>query len=67
MNLLRLTGICIPCIISKVLLLNLLTIMSSWRADPSNIRLMQFLLGCGQRISAVLEMRSWAITGFPIC
>jgi len=29
--------------------------MPSWRTDPSNIRLMQFLLGCGQRISAVLQ------------
>ena len=35
----------------------LLISMPSWRTDPSNIRLMQFLLGCGQRISAVLEMR----------
>ncbi|UPR35642.1 tyrosine-type recombinase/integrase [Vibrio cyclitrophicus] len=35
----------------------LLTSIPSWRTDSSNIRLMQFLLGCGQRISAVLEMR----------
>ena len=41
----------------------LLTSMPSWRTDPSNIRLMQFLLGCGQRISAVLEMR-WSELDF---
>ncbi|EJL6407554.1 tyrosine-type recombinase/integrase [Vibrio cholerae] len=35
----------------------LLTSLPSWRTEPSNVRLMQFLLGCGQRISAVLEMR----------
>lgn len=35
----------------------LLTSIPSWRTDSSNILLMQFLLGCGQRISAVLEMR----------
>lgn len=41
----------------------LLTIMPSWHTYPSNIRLMQFLLGCGQRISAVLEMR-WSELDF---
>ncbi|EJE8548863.1 tyrosine-type recombinase/integrase [Vibrio vulnificus] len=41
----------------------LLTSMPSWRTDTSNIRLMQFLLGCGQRISAVLEMR-WSELDF---
>ena len=41
----------------------LLTSLPSWRTDPSNIRLMQFLLGCGQRISAVLEMR-WSELDF---
>ncbi|MGY5761184.1 tyrosine-type recombinase/integrase [Vibrio cincinnatiensis] len=35
----------------------LLTSLPSWRTEPSNVRLMQYLLGCGQRISAVLEMR----------
>ncbi|GHY90707.1 tyrosine-type recombinase/integrase [Vibrio cholerae] len=35
----------------------LLTSLPYWRTEPSNVRLMQFLLGCGQRISAVLEMR----------
>lgn len=35
----------------------LLTSLPSWRTESSNVRLMQFLLGCGQRISAVLEMR----------
>ncbi|ENM3739309.1 tyrosine-type recombinase/integrase [Vibrio cholerae] len=35
----------------------LLTSLPSWRTEPSNVCLMQFLLGCGQRISAVLEMR----------
>ncbi|ELM6649636.1 tyrosine-type recombinase/integrase [Vibrio vulnificus] len=35
----------------------LLTSLPSWRTEPSNVRLMQFLIGCGQRISAVLEMR----------
>ncbi|EKO3573582.1 tyrosine-type recombinase/integrase [Vibrio metschnikovii] len=34
----------------------LLTSLPSWRTEPSNVRLMQYLLGCGQRISAVLEM-----------
>lgn len=37
----------------KVLLIDL----PNWRTEPANIRLMHFLLGCGQRISAVLEMR----------
>nr|WP_321459437.1 tyrosine-type recombinase/integrase [uncultured Vibrio sp.] len=35
----------------------LLTSLNDWRTNPANIRLMRFLLGCGQRISAVLEMR----------
>ncbi|EKO3611777.1 tyrosine-type recombinase/integrase [Vibrio metschnikovii] len=35
----------------------LLTSLPSWRTEPSNVRLMQYLLGCGQRVSAVLEMR----------
>ncbi|WIV88582.1 tyrosine-type recombinase/integrase [Proteus appendicitidis] len=35
----------------------LLTSLNEWRTNPANIRLMRFLLGCGQRISAVLEMR----------
>lgn len=35
----------------------LLTSLDDWRTDPANIRLIRFLLGCGQRISAVLEMR----------
>ncbi|CAM4445090.1 tyrosine-type recombinase/integrase [Vibrio agarivorans] len=35
----------------------LLASLDDWRTDPSNIRLVRFLLGCGQRISAVLEMR----------
>ncbi len=37
----------------KILLLSL----DSWRTDACNIRLIKFLLGCGQRISAALEMR----------
>ncbi|WP_418113623.1 tyrosine-type recombinase/integrase [Vibrio scophthalmi] len=37
----------------KLLLLSL----DTWRTDISNIRLICFLLGSGQRISAVLEMR----------
>lgn len=37
----------------KVLLIDL----PNWRTEPANVRLMHFLLGCGQRISAVLEMR----------
>ncbi len=35
----------------------LLSSLSEWRTDRANIRLIRFLLGCGQRISAVLEMR----------
>jgi integrase len=35
----------------------LLTSLNDWRTNHANIRLMRFLLGCGQRISAVLEMR----------
>lgn len=35
----------------------LLTSLDNWRTDPANLRLIRFLLGCGQRISAVLEMR----------
>ncbi|MCG9698029.1 site-specific integrase [Shewanella sp. Isolate11] len=35
----------------------LLSSLNDWRTDPIYIRLMRFLLGCGQRISAVLEMR----------
>ncbi|MEZ8609075.1 tyrosine-type recombinase/integrase [Vibrio sp. 10N.239.311.G01] len=35
----------------------LLTSLGEWRTAPSNVRLIRFLLGCGQRISAVLEMR----------
>ncbi|MGR5341798.1 tyrosine-type recombinase/integrase [Vibrio astriarenae] len=35
----------------------LLSSLDEWRTAPSNIRLVRFLLGCGQRISAVLEMR----------
>ncbi|GAB6263412.1 tyrosine-type recombinase/integrase [Photobacterium sp. R1] len=35
----------------------LFTSLDDWRTDPANIRLIRFLLGCGQRISAVLEMR----------
>lgn len=35
----------------------LLSSLADWRTDCSNIRLIRFLLGCGQRISAVLEMR----------
>lgn len=35
----------------------LLTSLNEWRTNPANIRLMRFLIGCGQRISAVLEMR----------
>lgn len=35
----------------------LLTSLGQWRTAPSNVRLIRFLLGCGQRISAVLEMR----------
>ncbi|MBY6096168.1 tyrosine-type recombinase/integrase [Ferrimonas balearica] len=31
--------------------------LESWRTDPQNIRLFRFLLGSGQRVSAVLEMR----------
>ena len=37
----------------KILLLSL----DSWRTDIRNIRLIKFLLGSGQRISAILEMR----------
>lgn len=36
----------------KILLISL----GEWRTAPSNVRLIRFLLGCGQRISAVLEM-----------
>ncbi|WP_299139743.1 site-specific integrase [uncultured Vibrio sp.] len=35
----------------------LLSSLESWKTDTSNIRLIRFLLGCGQRIRAVLEMR----------
>lgn len=35
----------------------LLSSLDDWRTDSANIRLIRFLLGCGQRISAVLEMR----------
>lgn len=35
----------------------LLSSLSEWRTDQANIRLIRFILGCGQRISAVLEMR----------
>ncbi|ELB1500961.1 tyrosine-type recombinase/integrase [Vibrio alginolyticus] len=35
----------------------LLTSLGEWRTASSNVRLIRFLLGCGQRISAVLEMR----------
>ncbi|PWI31860.1 integrase [Vibrio albus] len=41
----------------------LLTSLNEWRTDPANIRLIRFLLGCGQRISAVLEMR-WSELDF---
>ncbi|MFA0523676.1 tyrosine-type recombinase/integrase [Vibrio sp. 10N.222.52.C3] len=41
----------------------LLSSLGDWRTDPANIRLMRFLLGCGQRISAVLEMR-WSELDF---
>lgn len=37
----------------KILLISL----GEWCTAPSNVRLIRFLLGCGQRISAVLEMR----------
>ncbi|MGY6496205.1 tyrosine-type recombinase/integrase [Vibrio parahaemolyticus] len=35
----------------------LLTSLDDWNTDRANLRLIRFLLGCGQRISAVLEMR----------
>ncbi|PFG58792.1 uncharacterized protein DUF4102 [Vibrio sp. ES.051] len=41
----------------------LLSSLGDWRTDPANIRLIRFLLGCGQRISAVLEMR-WSELDF---
>ncbi|UPR28729.1 tyrosine-type recombinase/integrase [Vibrio crassostreae] len=41
----------------------LLSSLDDWRTDPANIRLIRFLLGCGQRISAVLEMR-WSELDF---
>ncbi|MCH1930481.1 tyrosine-type recombinase/integrase [Shewanella sp. A25] len=41
----------------------LLTSLPSWRIDAGNIRLLSFLIGCGQRISAVLEMR-WSEVDF---
>ncbi|MGI2098381.1 tyrosine-type recombinase/integrase [Shewanella putrefaciens] len=41
----------------------LLTSLPSWRTDAANIRLLHFLLGCGQRISAVLEMH-WSEVDF---
>ncbi|MBE4349968.1 tyrosine-type recombinase/integrase [Vibrio parahaemolyticus] len=36
---------------------SLLTSLDDWNTDRANLRLIRFLLGCGQRISAVLEMR----------
>ncbi len=36
---------------------SLLTSLDNWNTTPANLRLIRFLLGCGQRISAVLEMR----------
>lgn len=41
----------------------LLASLNTWRTDVSNIRLIHFLLGCGQRISAVIEMR-WSELNF---
>lgn len=35
----------------------LLSSLNSWKTGASNIRLIKFLLGCGQRVRAVLEMR----------
>ncbi len=43
--------------LSFVELKSLLTSLDNWNTTPANLRLIRFLLGCGQRISAVLEMR----------
>lgn len=41
----------------------LLSSLDTWRTEPANIGLFSFLLGSGQRISAVLEMR-WSELDF---